>query len=451
MHALGLPPRARVRPGLVAVVQQEAVVGLRAGLDLRPPPAAVLAGHVVDGPVDLDPYPPGQGRPDGELDGSGHAGASRERRGWGRRRSCPALGPANRHPGDVTRTTRRAASRGDAGPRHHYVAGDTGTAQYPNAQGAPMSMVRTIVFPALRLLVWAVIAVALVVLAFRGGTGSAADAPAGPGAPTIDMGSPPIPVARGTVTNTVRVTARSLRIPPSRSRRRRPARSGRLLASRPGPVTAGPGRLEIRYEEERDPVSGTDAEGNPTVDPAARRACAPPPCRPRRRHAHFARRAGRPDRRRRRPRRLDLAGNPLGDRDADAGRAVPAAQPAVDRGGRGPGRAGAVHLQPAGARPRHRPRTPTTPEPGMPADSGVTGHRRDDGPLPGPGRHRRCSPVWGRRWRSRPATRRTSSSSRSPPCRARCRPATSGWSRRTANPGAGGHAGSHRRRAGRDP
>ena len=37
-----------------------------------------------------------------------------------------------------------------------------------------MNTVRTVVFPALRLLVWTVIAVALVVLAFRGGTGEAA-------------------------------------------------------------------------------------------------------------------------------------------------------------------------------------------------------------------------------------------------------------------------------------
>ncbi len=55
-----------------------------------------------------------------------------------------------------------------------------------------MSVVRTIVFPALRLLVWAVIAVALVVLAFRGGTGEAGTG--GPGAPTLDLGAPPAAV-----------------------------------------------------------------------------------------------------------------------------------------------------------------------------------------------------------------------------------------------------------------
>ena len=49
-----------------------------------------------------------------------------------------------------------------------------------------MSVVRTVVFPALRLLVWALIAAALLVLAFRGGTGESGAA--GPGAPTLELG-----------------------------------------------------------------------------------------------------------------------------------------------------------------------------------------------------------------------------------------------------------------------
>ena len=66
-----------------------------------------------------------------------------------------------------------------------------------------MHTVRTVVFPALRLLVWTVIAVALVVLAFRGGSGEAA--PVSAGAPPVDLTSPVVPVARGTVANTVTV------------------------------------------------------------------------------------------------------------------------------------------------------------------------------------------------------------------------------------------------------
>ena len=67
-----------------------------------------------------------------------------------------------------------------------------------------MSVVRSLVFPALRLLVWIVIAVALVALAFRGDPGVDTD-PTGPGAPTLELSSPTVPVALGTVTNTVSV------------------------------------------------------------------------------------------------------------------------------------------------------------------------------------------------------------------------------------------------------
>ncbi len=65
-----------------------------------------------------------------------------------------------------------------------------------------MSAVRTIVFPALRLLVWTVIAGALVALAFQGG-GTAGTSTGGPGAPTLELTSPPVPVTRGSVVNTV--------------------------------------------------------------------------------------------------------------------------------------------------------------------------------------------------------------------------------------------------------
>jgi hypothetical protein len=86
VHPVGLAPRPRIRAGGLAVVEQEPVVGLRRGLDLGPPPAAVVPRHVVHGAVDLDAHPSGQGRPDGELDGSGHAGppvgAGGGGRGW---------------------------------------------------------------------------------------------------------------------------------------------------------------------------------------------------------------------------------------------------------------------------------------------------------------------------------------------------------------------------------
>lgn len=128
-----------------------------------------------------------------------------------------------------------------------------------------MSVVRTIVFPALRLLVWAVIAAALVVLAFRGGTGEAG--PAGPGAPTLDLGSPTVPVGRGTVTNTVSVTGTVVADAAVPVKATAAGTVRRVLVAKGAAVTSGQALVEIRYEEVLDPVIGRDAEGNPTSTP----------------------------------------------------------------------------------------------------------------------------------------------------------------------------------------
>ncbi len=128
-----------------------------------------------------------------------------------------------------------------------------------------MSVVRTIVFPALRLLVWAVIAVALVVLAFRGGTGAAGTT--GPGAPTLELGSPTVPVSRGTVTNTVSVTGTVVADDAVPVKATAAGTVRRVLVATGATVTSSQALLEIRYEEELDPVVGKDAEGNPTSTP----------------------------------------------------------------------------------------------------------------------------------------------------------------------------------------
>ncbi|TQN42406.1 multidrug efflux pump subunit AcrA (membrane-fusion protein) [Blastococcus colisei] len=128
-----------------------------------------------------------------------------------------------------------------------------------------MSVVRTVVFPALRLLVWAVIAVALAVLAFRGGTED--PGPGGPGAPTLELGSPTVPVSRGTVTNTVSVTGTVVADDAVPVKATAAGTVRRVLVSKGATVTAGQALLEIRFEEELDPVVGTDAEGNPTSTP----------------------------------------------------------------------------------------------------------------------------------------------------------------------------------------
>ena len=128
-----------------------------------------------------------------------------------------------------------------------------------------MSVVRTIVFPALRLLVWGVIAVALVVLAFRGGDGGGTAT--GPGAPTLELTSPAIPVARGTVSNTVTVTGTVVADAAVPLKATAAGTVRRVLVAAGSTVTAGQAVLEIRYEEELTPVAGTDPDGNPTSTP----------------------------------------------------------------------------------------------------------------------------------------------------------------------------------------
>ena len=129
-----------------------------------------------------------------------------------------------------------------------------------------MSVVRTVVFPALRLLVWAVIAAALVVLAFRGGSPDRGVA-AGPGAPTLELSSPPVPVVRGTVSNTVSVTGTVVADPAVPVKATAAGTVRRLLVAQGAAVTAGQALLVIRYEVELDPVVGKDADGNPTSTP----------------------------------------------------------------------------------------------------------------------------------------------------------------------------------------
>jgi membrane fusion protein (multidrug efflux system) len=128
-----------------------------------------------------------------------------------------------------------------------------------------MSVDRTIVFPALRLLAWAVIAAALCVLAFRGGTGEAGTT--GSGAPPVDLASPVIEVARGTVTNTVTVEGTVVADSPVVVKATAAGTVRQLFVEAGQQVAAGEGILEIRSEEERPPVTGKDAEANPTSTP----------------------------------------------------------------------------------------------------------------------------------------------------------------------------------------
>ncbi|WP_104523252.1 efflux RND transporter periplasmic adaptor subunit [Blastococcus atacamensis] len=128
-----------------------------------------------------------------------------------------------------------------------------------------MGTVRTLVFPALRLLVWGVIAAALVVLAFRGG--GETDTVAGPGAPMVDLSTPTMPVARGTVANTVTVSGTVVADDAVTIKATAVGTVRRIVAGQGKTVAAGQALVEIRVEEQFPPTPGTDAEGNPTVTP----------------------------------------------------------------------------------------------------------------------------------------------------------------------------------------
>ena len=129
-----------------------------------------------------------------------------------------------------------------------------------------MGRMRTVVFPALRLLVWAVIAAALALLAFRGGTPESTSA-GGPGAPTVDLTTPTVAVARGSVVNTVTVQGTVVADAAVVVKATAAGTVRRVLVKAGDTVSSGQALLEIRSEEERDPVPGTDAEGNPTQTP----------------------------------------------------------------------------------------------------------------------------------------------------------------------------------------
>jgi multidrug efflux pump subunit AcrA (membrane-fusion protein) len=130
-----------------------------------------------------------------------------------------------------------------------------------------MTVVRTWVLPVLRLLIWAVIAIALVVLAFRGGTGGDVDPAGAAGAPGVNLSSPEIPVARGTVTNTVSVQGSVIADAAVPVKATAAGTVSKLYVSAGATMAAGDKLLDVRFEEERDPIVGKDADGNPTSTP----------------------------------------------------------------------------------------------------------------------------------------------------------------------------------------
>jgi hypothetical protein len=119
-----------------------------------------------------------------------------------------------------------------------------------------VGVMRRIVFPALRLVVWTVIAVSLVKLAFAGTDLSAQAAdPLVPGGQVVE---PTVVVATGTVTNTVAVPGSVAADPAVVVKATSPGTVSRLLTADAQAVAAGAPVLEIRTETPRDPVVTTD-------------------------------------------------------------------------------------------------------------------------------------------------------------------------------------------------
>lgn len=124
-------------------------------------------------------------------------------------------------------------------------------------------MVRRYVFPTLRILIWAVIAVALVRIAFAGADVSAE---AGGAEPTGQVVEPTHEVATATVTNAVKVRASVVADPAVPVRATLAGTVAKLLVENGAQVEAGTPILEIRQETPQDPVTRTDpSTGETTV------------------------------------------------------------------------------------------------------------------------------------------------------------------------------------------
>jgi len=117
--------------------------------------------------------------------------------------------------------------------------------------------VRTWVFPILRLLIIAVIAVSLVKVAFFADTASADD----PARPTGEVTEPQIPAALGTITNDVTLPGTVSADPAVPVRANAQGIVDEVFITAGKAVNKGDKIYDIKVETVRDPVETTDAEG----------------------------------------------------------------------------------------------------------------------------------------------------------------------------------------------
>lgn len=123
-------------------------------------------------------------------------------------------------------------------------------------------MIRRYVFPALRLVVWAVIAVALVKIAF---TGADVSTEASGEQPTGQVVEPVIEATTATVTNSVTVRGSVVADPPVPVRATLAGTVSKVLVADGERVDAGTAVLQLRQETPRDPITKTDPETGETT------------------------------------------------------------------------------------------------------------------------------------------------------------------------------------------
>lgn len=119
-----------------------------------------------------------------------------------------------------------------------------------------MGVTRRIVFPAIRIVLWAVIAVALAKIAFAGADRVAAAED--PLQPSAQVTEPQVQVGTGTITNAVTVSASVVADPPKPVRATLAGTVHRLLAEEGQAVAADTPVLELRAETPVDPTVTTD-------------------------------------------------------------------------------------------------------------------------------------------------------------------------------------------------
>lgn len=124
----------------------------------------------------------------------------------------------------------------------------------PRHEESCVGVARRTVLPVLRLVVWAVIAVALVKIAFTGADVTADDALV----PTGEVVEPTVEVAVGTITNSVVVPAAVVADPAVSVRATAAGTVSALHAADGARVDAGAAILDVRQEIPRDPVVTTD-------------------------------------------------------------------------------------------------------------------------------------------------------------------------------------------------